>query len=211
MCRLKVVETFESIQGESSWAGMPCFFIRLAGCNLRCVYCDTPYAYEGGEERSVEELVAAARASRAPIVEITGGEPLLQEGLPALAAALRDGTSKRVLVETNGSLDLARVPPGVVAIVDIKCPGSGESERVLWSNVERLRACDEVKFVISDRADYDWAVDVLRRFALATRCRAVHLSPAADVLGPAVLAGWMLADGLPARLQVQLHKVVGLK
>jgi 7-carboxy-7-deazaguanine synthase len=210
---VRVAERFISIQGESTFAGLPCFFIRLAGCNLACAWCDTPSARDpgAGADVAVAELVAEAAAARAAIVEITGGEPLLQPGFPALAAALRDGCGKPVLVETNGSRDLSLVPAGVIAIVDVKPPGSGESARNDAANIARLRPADEVKFVLADRADYEWALAFVLRHGLAARCRAVHFSPAAGRLEAAELARWLLADSAPARLHIQLHKAIGLR
>lgn len=210
---VRVAERFFSIQGESTWAGLPCFFIRLAGCNLDCDWCDTPFARakEAGREISVAELAGEAAASSASIVEITGGEPLLQPAFPALAEALRDCCGRPVLVETNGSLDLRLVPGGVIAILDVKCPGSRESASNLLENLDRLRPRDEVKFVLAGREDYEWARDLVRSRGLAGRCHAVLFAPVADRLDPERLAGWILEDGLPARLQIQLHKLLGLR
>jgi len=206
-----VCETFESIQGESTFAGLSCFFVRLSGCNLRCRYCDTTYAYGPGRPVAVGDLAAAAAASRAAIVEVTGGEPLLQNGFAELAVELRDRCGRPVLVETNGSLDISVVPREVVAVMDVKCPGSGEAERMDWANLGRLRPYDEVKFVLMDRADYEWARSVVAKHNLAAACRAVLLSPAWGRLDPARIGEWMLEDGLRARLQVPLHKALGVK
>jgi 7-carboxy-7-deazaguanine synthase len=211
MATVKVCETFTALQGESSFAGWPCFFIRLAGCNLRCAYCDTPQAYAPGADREVGELAAAWQRSRARIAEITGGEPLLQPGLPALAAALRDCSARPVLVETNGSCDISAIPAGVIAVVDVKCPGSGMSKAMDLENLGRLRRDDEVKFVIADRGDYVWARELIESRALAAGGRTVLLSPVWGVLEPRMLAEWILADGLPVRLQVQLHRVLGMR
>lgn len=205
-----VAEVFESIQGESSYAGLPCWFVRLAGCNLRCAYCDTPAARAGGEETGIDALVEQARLSRAPLAEITGGEPLLQEGFTALAAALRDRAGKTILVETNGTCDIARIPENVTAVMDVKCPGSGEAGAFDFGNVARLRPQDEVKFVLADREDYAWACRFVQEHALGGRCAAVHFSPVAGRLAPGTLAAWILEDAPPVRLQVQLHKVVGV-
>jgi 7-carboxy-7-deazaguanine synthase len=208
---VKVTETFVSLQGESTWAGVPCFFIRLTGCNLRCGYCDTRYAYEGGEERPVDEIVEAFLQSRAPLAEITGGEPLLQAGFHALASGLRSRGCKPVLVETNGSRDLSAIPDDVIAIMDLKCPGSGASAAMDWGNIARLRPHDEVKFVIGDRGDFDWACGVVERHALAGRCHAVLFSPVFETLTAATLGGWVQEARLPVRLQLPLHKMMGIK
>jgi 7-carboxy-7-deazaguanine synthase len=208
---VRVAEVFESIQGESTYAGFPCFFVRLSGCNLRCVYCDTKRAYRSGKPASIRELVRRCRGSGAPLAEITGGEPLLQDGFRELALALRDRTRKKVLVETNGSADISAIPAGVVAVVDVKTPGSGEAGSFELSNIRRLRKYDEIKFVICDRNDYRWACRFVERQELARRCAAVLFSPAHGMLKAGDLARWMVRDGVPARLQVQLHKKVGLK
>lgn len=204
---VRVSELFHSIQGESTWAGMPCVFVRLAGCNLRCRWCDTAYAWEGGETRTLPDVVAEAAGYSANLAEITGGEPLLQEATPGLAQGLLD-TGKTLLCETNGTLPIDLLPAGVVRIMDIKCPGSGCHEKTDWANIGRLNAHDEVKFVIADRADYDWARHVVTEHGLATRCRAVLFAPVAGKLEPSALAAWILADAVPVRLQMQLHKVI---
>lgn len=208
---IHVTETFVSIQGESTYAGSVCFFIRLAGCNLRCGYCDTTNAWSGGKPVAVEELVEMACVSGAPVVEITGGEPLLQPAFRELVVELREQFPGLILVETNGSLDISVIPAGAVAVVDFKCPGSGEMDANDWGNVARLRVFDEVKFVLTGRADYDWAVEQVRRHELEKRCKAVLFSPVPGALEPAELARWLCADRLPVRLQVQLHKVLGMK
>lgn len=213
MTTVDLFETFVSIQGESTYAGLSCFFVRLAGCNLDCAYCDSPRARTaaGGRTAGVDELVEACRASSAAIVEITGGEPLLQPGFRALAEALCGSCGGRpVLVETNGSLDLSLIPAGAIAIMDVKTPGSGMGGRMDPGNIGRLRPHDEVKFVIIDHADYEWAAEFVRRHRLADKCHAVLFSPAWGRLDPGTLAGWLLKDALPVRLQVQLHKLLGL-
>ena len=207
---LKVCETFLSIQGESSYAGCTCFFIRLAGCNLHCTYCDTPQAREPGRDMDVDTLVRMASESRASILEITGGEPLLQDACPPLAGRLVEATARPVLVETNGTCNVAVLPAGVTAIVDVKCPGSGHGGRFDMANLARLRSHDEVKFVLADRLDYEWARAFVHEHDLDRHCRAVFFSPVHGGLAPAVLASWMLEDGLPVRLQVQLHKILGI-
>lgn len=204
---LTINEIFHSIQGESTWAGSPCVFVRLTACDLRCTWCDTPYAFTEGRKMSVDEVAAEVQAWRCPLVELTGGEPLLQEDVyPLMDLLLASG--KTVLVETGGHLSVARVPAGVVKIVDVKCPASGESARNHWANLDRLSGHDEVKFVIQDRADYQFARHVVERHHLAGRCAAVLFSPVHDVLAPRDLAAWILADGLPVRLQLQVHKLI---
>jgi 7-carboxy-7-deazaguanine synthase len=208
---VEICETFVSVQGESTFAGLICHFIRLSRCNLRCSYCDTAHAFGPGTPRSVEELVAEESASGAAIAEITGGEPLLQPAFARLALALRDSRNRPVLVETNGSQDLALVPEGVTAIMDVKCPGSGEAASLRRENLGRLRSYDEVKFVLSDRVDYEWARQFVLEHALASRCRAVLLGAVWGRLDARLLASWIVADRLPVRLQVQLHKVLEVR
>jgi 7-carboxy-7-deazaguanine synthase len=204
---LTVNEIFYSIQGESTRAGLPCVFVRLTACDLRCSWCDTPYAFHEGHKQSVEEVVAAVAQHECPLVEITGGEPLLQEDVyPLMDRLLADG--RTVMLETGGHRPIDRVPARVVKIVDIKCPGSREVARNDWSNLDRLMPHDEVKFVVNDRSDYEFARDVMRTRDLASRCAAVLLSPVHGVLDGRVLSEWMLADRLPARLQLQLHKYI---
>ena len=203
---LRVNEIFHSIQGESGHAGLPCVFVRLTGCNLRCRWCDTEYAFHEGQELSVAEVLAEVDRHGCPLVEITGGEPLLQEDAPELMARLLE-RGHQVLLETGGSLPIESVPDGVVRIVDIKCPASGEVERNRWENVDHLKATDELKFVIADRTDYEWAARQIRERDLTRRC-AVLFSPVHDELDPGELAGWVLADRLPVRVQVQLHKIL---
>jgi len=204
---LTVNEIFHSIQGESTYAGAPCVFVRLTACDLRCTWCDTPYAFTEGRKRSVDDVVDEVTACECPLVEITGGEPLLQDDVYPLMAGLL-GRGLTVLLETGGHISLDRVPDGVVKIVDVKCPGSGESARNHWPNLDLLRPADEVKFVIRDRADYDFARDVVSRYALSARCSAVLFSPVHDVLPPPELASWILADRLAVRLQLQVHKYI---
>jgi 7-carboxy-7-deazaguanine synthase len=204
---LTVNEIFHSIQGESSHAGRPCVFVRLTACDLRCSWCDTAYAFHEGHKMSVDEVVAAVAAHECPLVEITGGEPLLQDDVyPLMERLLADG--RTVMLETGGHRPITRVPAAVVKIVDIKCPASGESPRNDWSNLDRLAPHDEVKFVIKDRGDYDFARDVIARHRLASRGPAVLLSPVHGVLDAKTLSEWMLADRLPARLQLQIHKYI---
>jgi 7-carboxy-7-deazaguanine synthase len=206
---LRVAETFASLQGESTWAGLPCFFIRLAGCNLDCRYCDTRAARDPavGEDLTLAALVARAVSAAVPLVEITGGEPLMQKETPALCRALVDA-GKTVLVETNGSLPLDRLPSEVIRIMDVKCPASGMADRLHRANFATLRPRDEVKFVLADRADYDYACCILRDHRLTERTANLLFSPAWGLLDPADLAAWILADRLPVRLQLQLHKIL---
>ncbi len=204
---LTVSEIFHSIQGESTHAGRPCVFVRLTACDLRCSWCDTPYAFTGGSRQSIDEVVDAVERYGCPLVEITGGEPLLQEDVYALMARFLE-RGRTVLLETGGHRPIDRVPAAVVKIVDVKCPGSGEAGRNHWPNLERLAPHDEVKFVVADRADYDFARGVIERHRLPGRCAAILMSPVHGVLEPRVLSEWMLADRLPARLQLQLHKLV---
>ncbi len=203
---VQLCETFVSIQGESTWAGTPCFFIRLAGCNLDCAYCDAAYARAGGRAAPVADLVAEFRASGLALAEVTGGEPLIQNGTaPLVEGLLAFGT---VLVETNGSRDISAIPAGAAAIMDLKCPSSGAGGSMDWTNVERLRPRDEVKFVVGDRADYEWARQVIREKRLDRKCHAVLMGGVSGRVDPAELAGWILRDRLPVRLNLQWHKVL---
>jgi 7-carboxy-7-deazaguanine synthase len=202
--RLRITETFHSLQGEADAVGWPTFFIRLTGCPLRCHYCDTAYAFQGGEWRSVDVLVEEARASGARHVCVTGGEPLAQKTCLALLTALCDA-GFAVSLETSGALDASPVDPRVVRVIDVKTPASGELHRNLDPAVHRLRPGDQLKFVICDRADYEWSRDYLKAGQLDRRC-AVLFSPSHDQLPAAQLADWILADRLPVRFQLQLHK-----
>jgi len=205
---LVVNEIFYSLQGESSHAGRPCVFVRLTGCNLRCSYCDTKYAYEEGKEMGINEIVDRLSVYPCRLVEVTGGEPLIQEGTPALVQALLERNFE-VLLETNGSRNIDFVDPRCVRIVDIKCPSSGEERKNDFENLTRLTLQDEIKFVIRDRSDYDYAVGVLSRYEKAhSGCRPPLFSPVFGRMDPAVLARWILSDGLPVRMQLQLHKVI---
>ncbi len=202
---LTVNEIFHSIQGESDQAGRPCVFVRLTACDLRCVWCDTPYAFHEGHKLEVEQVVAQVAAYGCDLVEITGGEPLLQEEVYGLMERLL-ASGATVMLETGGHLSVARVPAAVVKIMDVKCPGSGECDRNLWDNLSSLSGRDQIKFVIADRTDYEFAREITLRHGLDQRCAAVHFSPVHDVLPPATLAKWVLADRLAVRVQVQLHK-----
>jgi 7-carboxy-7-deazaguanine synthase len=200
-------EIFYSVQGESTYAGRPCVFVRLTACDLRCSWCDTPYAFYEGSKRPLDEILAEVDRFDCPLVEVTGGEPLLQEDVyPLMQGLLERG--KRVLLETGGHRDTSRVPGEVVTILDVKCPGSGEADRNDWRNLDRLRPHDEVKFVIKDREDYEWARDVLARHGLTGRAAAVHFSPVHGALDPKALSEWVLTDRLPVRVQLQLHKYI---
>ena len=204
---LTVNEIFHSIQGESTHAGRPCVFVRLTACDLRCSWCDTPYAFHEGRKMTIDEVVAAVDRHGCPLVEITGGEPLLQEDVyPLMERLLAEG--RTVMLETGGHRPIARVPRDVVKIVDVKCPGSGEADRNEWRNLDALAPHDEVKFVVKDRADYEYARDVIARYGLASRAAAVLLSPVHGVMDPRTLSEWMLADRLPARPQLQIHKFI---
>jgi 7-carboxy-7-deazaguanine synthase len=200
-------EIFYSVQGESTFAGRPCVFVRLTACDLRCSWCDTPYAFHEGRKRDIADVLAEVDRFGCPLVEVTGGEPLLQEDVYPLMQGLLD-RGKTVLLETGGHRSTARVPEPVVTVLDIKCPASGEAERMDWTNVDRLRPHDEVKFVVKDRGDYEYARDVLARHDLARRTAAVHMSPVHGVLDPKTLSEWVLADSLPVRIQLQLHKYI---
>ena len=204
---ITVNEIFYSVQGESTYAGRRCVFVRLTACDLRCSWCDTPYAFYEGRKRSLDDVLAEVDRFACDLVEVTGGEPLLQEGVyPLMTALLERG--KTVLVETGGHRSTVRVPDAVVTILDIKCPGSGEDAKMDWDNLSRLRPHDEVKFVIKDRADYDYAREVIGKYNLAARAAAIHMSPVHDVLSPRALSEWVLADALPVRVQLQLHKYI---
>jgi 7-carboxy-7-deazaguanine synthase len=204
---LTVNEVFYSIQGESTYAGRPCVFVRLTACDLRCAWCDTTHAFTGGEKRSVEEVVRDVTRYHCPLVEITGGEPLLQEEVyPLMERLLAEGLT--VLLETGGHVSLAQVPAGIVRIVDLKCPGSGEASKMDWGNIDRLTPTDQVKFVIKDRGDFEYAREALRRYELDRRCGTVLFSPVHGVLDPRDLARWVLEERLPVRVQLQVHKYI---
>ena len=207
---LRVTEIFHSIQGESTWAGLPCTFVRLTGCPLRCVWCDTAYAFSGGRRMSFDEILAEVRGRGCGLVELTGGEPLAQAGaFDLVQLLLEEGFT--VLVETSGAIDIGPLDERAHRIMDLKCPGSGEVARNLWSNLAHLSARDEVKFVVGDRVDYEWARDVIRKRGLADRIRdgslnALLMSPVWGEVNLEEMAGWILKDGLPVRFQTQLHK-----
>ena len=205
--KIKIAELFYSIQGESSFAGYPCFFIRFADCNLRCTYCDTRYAYEEAHPQlSISQILTELKKYPGAIVEITGGEPLLQEGVYPLLEKLLTA-DRTVLLETNGSLSLADVPEDVVKIMDMKCPGSGMHEQMDFDNFDLLSQKDEIKFVIGSRDDYNWAVQVVSAYGLQNKST-VTFSPVSANLVPATLAGWILKDHLTVRLRLQLHTII---
>jgi 7-carboxy-7-deazaguanine synthase len=204
---LTINEIFYSIQGESTYAGRPCVFVRLTACDLRCTWCDTAYAFHEGRKQTIDEVIAAVEVHDCPLVEITGGEPLLQEDVYGLMSGLL-ARGRTVMLETGGHRPIDRVPSDVIKIVDIKCPGSGEADHNDWRNLEWISPHDQVKFVIKDRDDYEFARDVSRRHQLAPRCAAVLMSPVHGELDARTLSEWMLADRLPARLQLQIHKFI---
>jgi 7-carboxy-7-deazaguanine synthase len=215
---LRITEIFHSIQGESTWAGQRCVFVRLTGCHLRCHYCDTEYAFHGGQNREVADIVEEVERHGCELVEVTGGEPLLQKAVHPLMAALCE-RGMTVLLETSGACDISACDARVIRIMDLKTPGSGEAARNDWSNMDRLRSHDEVKFVICDRADYEWAREVIARYDLPRRVKAVLLGAAAPMAKGLEIAGvrglplndlaqWVLDDRLPVRLQTQLHKII---
>lgn len=202
---LRITEIFYSIQGESTHVGRRCVFVRLTGCNLRCVWCDSAYTFTGGEKMALEDVVQRVVSFGCDLVEITGGEPLAQPEAFELIRSLCD-LGFEVLIETSGSIDIGDVDPRAVVVMDLKCPGSGEEAKNLWSNIDKLRPRDEIKFVIADRRDYEWARDVVRGRDLGRWD--VLFSPVWGAVDLKDLAGWMLEDAMPARLQIQLHKLV---
>jgi 7-carboxy-7-deazaguanine synthase len=204
--RLRVTEIFHSIQGESTHAGRPCVFIRLTGCPLRCTWCDTEYAFHGGFDMTVDEAIMRTRVYGCRLVEVTGGEPLHQPAaFPLIERLCAEGFE--VLVETSGAIDISSVDRRARLIMDIKCPGSAMADRMVWSNLSKLSNHDEAKFVVKDRADYEWARDLMRREHLDARCQ-VLFSPVFGELDPRSLAEWVLEDRLPVRFQIQLHKII---
>ena len=203
---MRITEIYASVQGETQYAGLPCTLVRTTGCDLRCTYCDSAFAFHGGSDMTLDQIVAEVDKLGAPLVLLTGGEPMLQKELPALAERLL-GAGYRVMIETSGSQPLDSLPAEVVRVVDVKTPGSGESHRMRWETLDGLRPRDAVKFVLSDEADYRWATDVIRTRRLAERTE-VLLSPVHGRLKPEALVSWMLRDRLPARLNLQLHKYI---
>lgn len=204
--QVRVFEIFHSIQGESTWAGLPCVFVRLAGCPQRCVWCDTAYAFEGGDLMSLEEIVNRVAGYRCGLVEVTGGEPLAQVAAPLLLKRLADG-GYDVLLETGGSRPIEGIDPRVHVIMDLKCPDSGESGANLWENLAHLKRSDELKFVVASRRDYEWARQVVLDRDLPRTCP-VLFSPVCGMVEPRELALWILEDRLRVRLHLQLHRIV---
>lgn len=206
MTSLRIFEIFHSLQGESSRVGLPTVFVRLTGCPLRCGYCDTEYAFHGGSTQTLEEILLEVAQYKAQYVCVTGGEPLAQKACHDLLKALCDA-GYSVSLETSGAMDISQVDERVSVIMDIKTPGSGEESKNLWTNIPYLKAKDEVKFVLADRADYDWAKQILEKYQL-TEKSSVLFSPVYKTLPPADLAKWVLEDHLPVRMQLQLHKIL---
>jgi 7-carboxy-7-deazaguanine synthase len=204
---LTIHEIYYSIQGESTWAGLPCVFIRLTFCDLRCSYCDTAHAFYEGEKKTLPEILSAVSKYNCRLVEVTGGEPLLQKNVLPLMTSLADA-GKTVLLETSGAHDISVVDPRVHRIMDLKTPSSGECQRNLWSNISHLTHRDEVKFVIGSREDYEWSRAKLREHKLASLCRAVLFSPVFGCIEARQIVEWILADALPVRFQLQLHKFI---
>jgi 7-carboxy-7-deazaguanine synthase len=203
---MRITEIYQSIQGESSYAGLPCVFVRTTGCDLRCSWCDSEFTFTGGTKMSIEEILSAVEEHHCELVELTGGEPLLQPEIYELATRLADG-GHTVLIETGGHRDISKLDPRVIRIMDLKCPASGESEKNLWCNIDHLRPIDEVKFVIADRKDYEWTVEKIREHGLEDRVK-ILISTAFGMIDPAKVVAWMLEDRLRARFQLQLHKYV---
>lgn len=205
--QIRLHEIYASIQGESTFAGLPCTFVRLSRCNLRCRWCDTPQAFEGGAQMSRAEVLEKALSFGTPLVELTGGEPLLQEGAIPLLRELCDA-GRTVLLETSGERDISAVDPRVHRIMDLKAPGSGESHRNRWENIAHLGRRDEVKIVLADRLDYEWAKGVIEEHGLTERVHEVLFSPVWGELDPKALVEWVLQDDLQVRVQIQMHKVI---
>jgi 7-carboxy-7-deazaguanine synthase len=205
--KLTVNEIYQSVQGESTWAGLPCVFVRLTFCDLRCTYCDTEYAFYEGNKMTLEEIVDKVRGFGCPLVEVTGGEPLLQPNCVPLLARLCDA-GFTVLLETSGSHDIAPVDARVHRVMDLKTPSSGECGRNLYANIAHLTERDEVKFVVGSREDYEWTREKIREHELAAKVRAVLLSPVFGKISPSDIVAWMLEDKLPARFQLQMHKFI---
>ena len=204
---LTINEIYHSIQGESTWAGSPCVFVRLTFCDLRCNYCDTDYAFYEGNKRNLGEILDTIATYRCPLVEITGGEPLLQKNVLPLMSMLCD-SGYTVLLETSGAHDISKVDPRVHRIMDLKTPGSGEVDKNLWSNIDHLKGGDEVKFVMGSREDYEWSRDKVQSYKLPSRCGVVLFSPIFGRIDPRQIVEWILADKLNVRFQLQMHKFI---
>jgi 7-carboxy-7-deazaguanine synthase len=203
---LQINEIFHSIQGESTRVGQPCVFVRLTGCPLRCTWCDTEYAFHAGERMALETILDRVRSYGCPLVEVTGGEPLHQPEALVLLMKLCDA-GHQVMIETSGAFDISAIDPRASIIMDVKCPGSGMTDRMKWANMDHLSQKDEVKFVLKDQADYEWARDIVKQYSLGDRC-SVLFSPVFGSLDLQPLAKWILSDRLPVRFQVQLHKLI---
>ncbi|MBI5207721.1 MAG: radical SAM protein [Candidatus Firestonebacteria bacterium] len=209
MDKLKIIEIFKSIQGESSYTGFPCTFIRLSGCNLDCTYCDTQYARSGGKTFSIDEIISRVKKLNCSLIEITGGEPLLQKEVYPLMKKLLE-LKYKVLIETNGSISLKHIPKKVIKIMDIKCPDSGMSDKMDFNNLKFLSNKDEIKFVIKSRRDYLWAKHIISQFSLNKKTQLLF-SPVLGHIEPKKIAGWILKDNLPVRFQLQVHKIINIK
>jgi 7-carboxy-7-deazaguanine synthase len=203
---MRITEIYQSIQGESSYAGLPCVFVRTTGCDLRCTWCDSEFTFSGGTQMTLDEIMGEVEEYGCELVELTGGEPMLQHDIYELATRLADA-GRTVLIETGGHRDISKLDPRAIRIMDLKCPASGECERNLWSNLENLRPVDEVKFVIADRADYEWTLKTIREHELEDSVRLL-ISTAFSLIDPAEVVAWMLEDKLRARFQLQLHKYI---
>ena len=203
---LEVTEIYKSVQGESTYMGLPCVFIRLTGCNLRCIWCDTPHAFHDGKKLSIHQIIDEVKSYDINLVEITGGEPLLQKEVFPLMESLLEKKFK-VMLETSGSLAINNVPAKVIKIIDLKCPGSGEENKNLWENLNHLTSTDEIKFVIADKTDYEWSKKVLQDYELDKKVP-VLFSPVFEKLKLKDLTEWILEDNLPVRLHTQLHKYI---
>ena len=203
---MRITEIYQSIQGESSYAGLPCVFVRTTGCDLRCSWCDSEFTFTGGTTMSLDEITSVVEKYNCELVELTGGEPLLQHDIYELATTLAD-SGHTVLIETGGHRDISKLDPRVIRIMDLKCPASGECEKNLWSNLEHLRSVDEVKFVIADRGDYEWALKTIREHGLEDRVK-ILMSAAFGLINSNQIVAWMLEDKLRARFQLQLHKYI---
>jgi len=203
---MRIAEIYQSIQGESSYAGLPCVFVRTTGCDLRCVWCDSEFTFSGGASMTLDDIIREVEKYNCELVELTGGEPMLQPDIYELATRLADA-GHRVLIETGGHRDISRLDPRVIRIMDLKCPASGECEKNLWSNLEHLRSIDEVKFVLANRTDYEWAIETIRKHGLEGRT-GLLISTAFGSLEPEKVVGWMLQDKVRARFQLQLHKYI---